>query len=303
MEKSMKKNARALVFLPVLPWAINALFPVPELNQGRTVMRQSPTLVSVSCVIALVALALCAPPVAAYGKYSQGKIAHPAGSWRCPTDSAGCQEPVGNCKICHGNFRATDENNPDPQLRDDYISPVDQRPWREIYRLANGEIVKEVGLHKIHARIMLKTPDAGQCLVCHSADPATGDLVAYPVFIGKSSAPSGLEPIGCMGCHGRDGDSLTGVGRGAGLLQHHTNAGVTECKVCHEDADPANYTPFPESVPPSYYSAGHGAFPNMPTDPCNRFGDEDFAGRGTGLDNDGDGRYDRLDSDCRGSGR
>ncbi len=253
-------------------------------------MRQSLTLASVSCFLALVGLAISASPVVAYGKYSQGKIKHLAGSWRCPTDSEDCEEPFGNCKTCHGNFRATDETNADPQLRDQYTSPVDHRPWREIYRQENGEIVKEVGLHKIHARIMLKTQDSGQCLVCHLHDPETGILSPYPVFIGKSSSPSGLEPIGCMGCHGRDDDKDKGGSRGAGLLQHHTNAGVTECKVCHEDADPANYTPLSESVPPNYYSVGNGEFPNIPTDPCNRSGDEDYAGRGTGLDNDGDGR-------------
>lgn len=275
-------------------------------------MRPSLIPASVSCLLALAALAISVPPVEAYGKYSQSKRLV-VGSWRCAPDAKDCSEPVGNCKTCHGNFRATDETDANPQLRDEYVSPVDGQPWRETYRQRKGEISEEVGLHRIHARIMLKSQVAdASCPVCHS-DGSDGKISYYPVLIGSASTNSVLlnehdESIGCMGCHGRDGDDdgdenrLTGRGRAAGLLQHHTNAGVTECKACHEDADPARNMGIPllpENIAPSYYSVVDKELPNKPTDPCNRFGEEDYAGHRTGLDNDGDGRYDRQDSDCR----
>ncbi len=111
-----------------------------------------------------------------------------------------------------------------------------------------------------------------------------------------------MEPISCGGCHGRNedaGNDPISAGLGAGLRQHHTNAGVTECKTCHSDADPANYTPVGENVLPPNYFTPDPEFPNQPTDPCNRHGQEDYAGGRDGLDNDGDGRYDKRDRDCR----
>ena len=93
-------------------------------------------------------------------------------------------------------------------------------------------------------------------------------------------------------------DSIFG-GLGAGLRQHHTNAGVTECKTCHADADPVNYTPVGEDVLPPYYFTPDPEFPNKPTDPCNQKGEEDYAGGPKGLDNDGDGSYDMSDFDCQ----
>jgi hypothetical protein len=78
-------------------------------------------------VIALLALALWAPESEAYSTYSEGVITHPAGSSRCrATDVEGCEEPFGNCKTCHGHFRATDEDNSRPMLRDEYISPAEE---------------------------------------------------------------------------------------------------------------------------------------------------------------------------------
>jgi hypothetical protein len=97
-----------------------------------------------------------------------------------------------------------------------------------------------------------------------------------------------LEPISCAGCHGRPGEGS------AGLRQHHTNAGVHVCKTCHEDADPALFTPAGEDVLPSYYEVMNDVFVNKPTDPCSQGGDEDYAGGPKGLDNDGDGRYDKA---------
>jgi hypothetical protein len=67
---------------------------------------------------------------------------------------------------------------------------------------------------------------------------------------------------------------------------------------CHADANPANYTPVGEDVPPSYYFTPDAVHPNKPTNPCNPTGEEDFAGSGQGLDNDGDNLYDTSDPDC-----
>jgi hypothetical protein len=137
-------------------------------------------------------------------------------------------------------------------LRDEYISPADGRTWREVYQeVENDEPELEVGLHDVHRHIMLDKIDRSRCSVCHTRPPF------YPVLLGSSTGGDGLEAISCGGCHGRNedagNDSISG-GLGAGLRQHHTNAGVTECKTCHADADPANYTPVGEDVLPSYYA-------------------------------------------------
>jgi len=137
--------------------------------------------------------------------------------------------------------------------------------------------------------------DVSGCDTCHSGG------VRYPVYL-NWSATTHFEPIGCMGCHGRSEDAENGSaseGYGAGLRQHHTNAGVTECKTCHEDANPANYTPVGENVLPPFYFTPDDVFLNKPFDPCNWRRAEDYAGRSWGLDNDGDGRADRRDRDCR----
>jgi hypothetical protein len=181
-------------------------------------------------------------------------------------------------------------------LRDEYRSNTDRKRWREVYtEVGETEAVREIGLHDIHRHIMLDKLSRSRCDTCHGEE-------RYPVFLDESSSTF-LEPISCVGCHGRSedagNDSKFFGGLGAGLRQHHTNAGVTECKTCHSDADPANYTPVGENVSPPYYFTPDPEFPNKPTDPCNRFRVEDYAGRGQGLDNDGDGRYDRRDRDCR----
>jgi hypothetical protein len=177
-------------------------------------------------------------------------------------------------------------------LRDEYISPVAGRTWREIYtEVTATEPELEVGLHDIHRHIMVDKLSSSRCNVCHIQSGR------YPVFM-SFSATDELEPISCMGCHGRYEDQGVNSGLGAGLRQHHTNAGVTECKTCHADADPANYTPVGEDVLPPNYFTPDAEFPNKPTDPCNAHGEEDYAGRSRGLDNDGDGRYDEGDRDC-----
>jgi hypothetical protein len=187
-------------------------------------------------------------------------------------------------------------------LRDEYISPTDGKRWREIFTSADpgSEPEDEIGLHDIHRHIMLDEDDGdvSGCDTCHQDRATVG---RYPVFL-NSSATTYFEPIGCMGCHGRNedaGNDSISQGLGAGLRQHHTNAGVTECKTCHEDADPANYTPVGENVLPPFYFTPDDVFLNKPTTPCNQHRQEDYAGRRPGLDNDGDGRYDKRDRDCR----
>ena len=121
----------------------------------------------------------------------------------------------------------------------------------------------------------------GDCNICH-----TGGGGTTPVFTDESTGVTGFPPIGCMGCHGRDEDTEPG----AGLRQHHFNAGLTTaCDGCHSaDFDPINYTPVGEDVVPPYYFTPDTAHPDKPTDPCD-----------DGLDNDGDFDYDREeDADC-----
>ncbi len=256
---------------------------------------------SIRAAIAAVAiLFVWVPDSGAYPTYSEGKVTHPAGSPRCrPNDSDGCEEQYGYCKSCHGHFRASDQNDFTPMLQDRYVSPGDGRSWRAIYRRTDprAEPKIEIGLHDIHRKIMLDEEDVDviSCDTCHTRPPGF-----YPVYLGSSSSTF-FDPIGCMGCHGRSedaGNDDVSAGLGAGLRQHHTNAGVTECKTCHSDADPANYTPVGENVLPPYYFTPDAIHVNKPTDPCNRRRSEDYVGRGKGLDNDGDGRFDRRDPDC-----
>lgn len=188
-----------------------------------------------------------------------------------------------NCRACHGDFRAAD-----------YRSRSDGQVWGN--------------LHDLHRNIMLRENDPEnlvvRCDTCHRRDDE-GDLEFFPVRLSRSAGGVG-DGIACLGCHGREEDFsesnpdfTRGRGRGAGLRQHHTNSGVGRCKDCHEDADPAQYTPVGENVLPPYYFTPDFLFPNKPTDPCNAFGEENFAGNWEGLDNDGDGIYDVLDSDCK----
>jgi hypothetical protein len=209
---------------------------------------------------------------------------------------------------CHGQFRATNMDDSRPYLRDEYVSRSDGKTWEEVYQEVEAmEPADEIGLHDIHRHIMLDKFGSSRCNVCHArSDPPVGFGGFYPVSLDFSETTD-LEPISCMGCHGRNEDdaaeeNLSSVGgRGAGLRQHHTNAGIPVCKTCHWDADPANYTPVGEDVLPPYYAAPNDVFPNKPTDPCNRKRDEDYAGKRFGLDNDGDGKYDRRDRDCKGN--
>ena len=172
------------------------------------------------------------------------------------------------CSGCHGDFRASP-----------YISLSDGANWGD-------------DLHDVHRNDML----AGDCNTCHTAAGRS------PVFLDRSSGGSGLGPISCVGCHGRDedmGNDSESLGRGAGLRQYHTRAGEADCTDCHSDALLANYTPVGEDVLPNYYANPGTNHPTMPTDSCNPFGSEGFfAGTLLGLDNDGDGIYDTADPDC-----
>jgi len=172
-----------------------------------------------------------------------------------------------NCRACHGDFRASN-----------YVSLMDGQSWGN--------------LHDLHRNTMLN----GDCNVCHVASGR------FPVPLDVSSGGSGLQAISCMGCHGRSQDAgHDGVsgGLGAGLRQHHTNAGVAVCAGCHSDANPSNYKPVGENVKPPYYANPGTGHAGMPTDPCNLNGKENFAGASLGLNNDGDTAHDRTDPDCR----
>lgn len=173
-----------------------------------------------------------------------------------------------NCGACHGDFRANS-----------YTSLSDGEPWGN--------------LHNLHRSTIL----SGDCDACHLA------AGRFPVPLDESAGGDGLAAIGCMGCHGRDEDNVASnpsfpFGRGAGLRQHHTNAGVNACMGCHDDADPASYTPVGEETLPPYYASPGNGHDMIPTGPCNEDGSEDFAGAATGLDNDGDGIYDTDDPGC-----
>ena len=165
-----------------------------------------------------------------------------------------------NCRACHGDFRSSN-----------YVSLKDGQSWGNI--------------HDVHRNTML----GGDCDTCHSGSSR------FPVLLGVSGGGTGLQAISCVGCHGRSQDA----GHvGAGLRQHHTRAGLTICQGCHPDANPANYTPVGENVKPPYYANPGTNHPNMPTDPCNLTGGENFAASLLGLDNDGDNLYDTNDPNC-----
>jgi hypothetical protein len=176
----------------------------------------------------------------------------------------------GYCADCHGGFRSSP-----------YTSLAEGANWGD-------------DLHDVHRRTMLSS----DCSTCHGSS-------RFPVSLDSSSGGAGLAAISCVGCHGRDddiGNDSESTGRGAGLRQAHTNAGVLDCTDCHSDADPENYTPVGEDVLPNYY-ANPANHPVIPTDSCNANGEEGaFAGSLLGLDNDGDTVYDTADSDCAPTG-
>ncbi len=135
-----------------------------------------------------------------------------------------------------------------------------------------------------------------ECNLCHTSGDQRNP------YIGSSNGTNDNIGYGCVGCHGRledAGNDELSAGLGAGLRQHHTNSGVTECQDCHWDADPANYTPVGEDVLPPYY----GTVDTLADDPCNPIAQANINENWTlgdfeGLDNDGDLLYDTDDPDC-----
>jgi hypothetical protein len=208
-----------------------------------------------------------------------------AGAWGY--DQYSVNGDATNCRACHGDFRASfyTEMGPDGGF------------WFN-------------GLHESHQAMV-----ESDCNTCHS----TGGR--FPVKLDSSNGASGLSPIACTGCHGRDADSVNpGVptvteGAAAGLRQHHWNADADHpglnlkvCLDCHADADPAAFTPAGEDVLPTYYAEADPVdYPLLPVDPCDGSGPalEDQYGNlidggpdGRGTDNDGDLVYDGADTDC-----
>ena len=176
-----------------------------------------------------------------------------------------------NCGACHGDFRSSG-----------YTSPSDGLFWGN--------------LHNIHRQDMV----SGDCDTCHAAN-------RFPVLLNSSDGGTGLDPISCMGCHGRAEDDTSAnpevatggrSGYGAAIRQHHFRTGTTVCGDCHLDADPLDYTAVDESVLPVYYANPGTNHPDIPTDSCNGDGSENFAGATVGIDNDGDLVYDMNDGDC-----
>ena len=177
----------------------------------------------------------------------------------------------GNCFSCHGDFTA-----------DSYNPPFGRPTW------GTGN-----SLHSVHQSMV-----SDDCDTCHTG--VTGEE-APPVFLDSSNGGDGLELISCVGCHGRDqdrgNDGTRSPGRGAGLRQHHIEAGETVCGTCHSDA--AGYTPVGENISPNYY-ANPTTHTAIPLNPCiaSGAGGEDVAGSPEGLDNDGNGTYDTADPNC-----
>lgn len=171
------------------------------------------------------------------------------------------------CAACHGSMSTSAGN---------YASLHDGVAWGT--NLMNG-----------HATNMLSS----DCNACHSASGF------FPVFLDGSAGGTGFPVIGCMGCHGRSGDSRDPVGGyGAGLRRHHDRAGISVCRGCHADAaTTSSYTPVAESVLPPYYFSPDTNHTTKPANPCDANGSESVFGT-TGLDNDGNGLYDLADPAC-----
>jgi hypothetical protein len=172
----------------------------------------------------------------------------------------------GNCSTCHGDFTG-------PTSPKGLTFPSDSK-------------------HEMHNGSQDMNTD---CDLCHTSGDNRNP------FMGSSNGTKDNTGLGCVGCHGRmedAGNDSISAGLGAGLRQHHTNAGVDDCTDCHTDADPANYTPVGEDVVPTYY----GTVDTNVDDPCNApeaYLENWTIGDTQGLDNDGDLFYDSDDIiDC-----
>ena len=174
---------------------------------------------------------------------------------------------TGGCDNCHGGFR-------DGTSTKGSVFPSDDK-------------------HEMHRSSSEMDAD---CNLCHTQ-------IGDDPFIGSSAGTANNTGYGCVGCHGRledAGNDGISAGLGAGLRQHHNNTGITECAICHTDANPINYTPVGEHVKPPYF----GTADTNADMSCNPI----LAGRTNenwtltdfvGLDNDGDVFYDAVgDADC-----
>ena len=144
--------------------------------------------------------------------------------------------------------------------------------------------------------------DTGNCAACHgkfgflgrnyvslhdhtewSRDLMSGHGLSMFVGCRDCHAMEGDQPklARCAGCHGREEDGGPLL-KGGGLVQRHRDAGRVECDTCHTSTQERAG----EHVVPAFMEA-------KGLDPC---GDAQFGP--DGLDNDGDGRYDRDDPDC-----
>jgi len=180
----------------------------------------------------------------------------------------------GQCAQCHTGFR--DNAN--------YSSAAEGFAWGD-------------SLHNVHLN---NTDIDSSCDNCHGGSGTSGRTVNIR---SSAAAKDGLNAISCMGCHGRleDANALgVGPGWGAGLRQHHYNAGIMTCVGCHGDSNPASFTVAGEDVMPAWYSSTTNTTVDLTLDPCNAELEEDFSGdpSNLGLDNDGDLDYDLADSDC-----
>jgi hypothetical protein len=128
-------------------------------------------------------------------------------------------------------------------------------------------------------------PITENCTLCHTDSDDDNPMTSWSSYNENNG-------YGCSGCHGRDyGEN---IGRNFcnypiddkpkasawGLRRVHERKGVTSCFNCHGDMDP-----LPENVSPPYYVDSDAGVNLM--DSCS-----------DGLDNDGDGLYDSIDSDC-----
>jgi hypothetical protein len=177
---------------------------------------------------------------------------------------------AGNCADCHGAF--TDGTSP------------------------QGSEFPNDDKHRMHrAAGNMDT----ECNLCHTSSDGRNP------WIGSSDGTASNTGVGCVGCHGREGDAgndSVSPGRGAGLRQHHHRSGINACAGCHTDANPTNYTPVGEDWLPQYY----GTADTNADKPCNPDATSDTNENWTaespeqfvGLDNDGDLDYDGADADC-----
>jgi hypothetical protein len=146
-------------------------------------------------------------------------------------------------------------------------------------RAVRGQVIRFGDKHRMHNGT--GGGMAADCALCHigrNKDP----------MIGKSDGTSSSPGIGCTGCH-----------KAEGLRAHHAVSGIGICSACHSD----DGTPDPENLMPLYY----GTPDTLVDGACNAEAVEGVnenwtVGDFVGLDNDGDGLYDKDDPDCANDG-